>query len=139
MGLCILRFSSALAHPAAPVAPHASGARASGLSLRPRLGHAVHDGASPRRRPRGGLEAVAWALWGHGARVGPPGAGLVSPGTRAWSLQARRHHGPAPHALPKALGADAPQSWVTGARVAIAPTAAHAGIFGAAVAPSASQ
>src|SRR5437879_5033542 len=77
MGLCVLRFSSALAHPAAPGAPHASGARASGLSLRPRLGHAVHDGASPRRRPRGGLEAVAWALWGHGARVGPQCAVLV--------------------------------------------------------------
>src|SRR5207245_8605649 len=44
-----------------------------------------------------------------------------------------------PTPCPKALGADAPQSWVTGARVAIAPTAAHAGIFGAAVAPSASQ
>jgi hypothetical protein len=44
-----------------------------------------------------------------------------------------------PEHFPKDLGADEKHRWVQGARVSIAPPAAHDGILGASVAPSASQ
>src|SRR6516165_12163880 len=75
--------------------------RSYGLYHRPRLCHALHDGAYPRRRPSVVLDAISCALLGHCSRVWPRCDVLVSPGTKSGSLQSRRHDGQAPRALPQ--------------------------------------
>jgi len=97
-----------------------------------------NDGASPRGRPGGVRAAMAWALLGHGARVGPRGDGLdrLEPGLGAAVSSVRPSRA---RAMPQDLGPLQARAGGKGSGGALATPGGARRSPGASVAPSASQ